>query len=152
MDDPSICEDYLEMFFRDHSKRNQTIRLINASRANVRCFCVATKSWLPIIIGAAITLGRGFYTNKSQGFTETWRLNLAFKAIHLDTEPLCKFQSALLSGRSFYFIVSETFSTDSNGFNLYWASWIERRLILGMKIQGISYMNLKAVQWLITVM
>ena len=152
MDDPSICEDYLEMFFGDSSKRNQTIRLTNALTADVRCFCVINLSWFKIIIGASVALVRGFYTNKSQGFTETWRLNLAFQAIQLDIEPLCKFQSVLLSGRSFYFIVSETFSTDSNGFNLYWASWTERRLVLDMKIQGISYMNLKAVQWLITVM
>ena len=72
MDDPSICEDYLEMFFRDHSKRNQTIRLINASRADVRCFCVATKSWFPIVIGATIILGKGFYTNNLPSFNEFW--------------------------------------------------------------------------------
>ena len=64
IDDPSICEDYLEMFiYEDSSRRNETIRLTNTLKANdVRCFCVFTQSWFNTIVGGSIALARGFYT------------------------------------------------------------------------------------------
>ena len=64
IDDPSICEDYLETFiYEDSSRRNETIRLTNTLTANdARCFCVFTQSWFKTIVGGSIALVRGFYT------------------------------------------------------------------------------------------
>ena len=60
--DDSICLRWMDKFFPNGSRKNETIQLTNKSRSNVRCFCVISESWLETIVASTIALAKGLHS------------------------------------------------------------------------------------------